>query len=234
MKIEKIKICGIPSIIWGSVSNRVYLYIHGQGGCKEEAENFAKIACKYSYQVVSIDLPMHGERSEEKDCFDPMSIVPELTSIMEYAKSNWTQISLFANSIGAWFSMLSFENEKIEKSLFVSPLIDMHQFISKMMTCENVSESQLEQELIIHTSFGRTLSWEYLLYVKKHPITKWNTPTKILYGEYDELTEYNIVEKFSQHFRCDLTVIENGEHWFHTEEQLKILHNWVENSFKDS
>jgi len=227
METKKIKIRGIPSIIWGSTSNKVYLYIHGQGGCKEEAETFVKIACHYSWQVLSIDLPAHGERKVEKNCFDPWHTVPELISIMEYAKSRWTQIALFANSIGAWFSMLSFQNEKIEKSLFVSPILDMKQLISKMMLWANVSEAQLERELIIPTSFGQTLSWEYLLYAKKHSITQWNIPTRILYGEHDELIDYNVVKKFAQHFGCNLTVMENGEHWFHTQEQLVILNDWV-------
>jgi pimeloyl-ACP methyl ester carboxylesterase len=230
METKKIKIHAIPAIIWGSTSSRVYLYIHGQSGCKEEAETFAQIACHYSCQVLSIDLPAHGERTDEKNNFDPWHIVPELISVMEYAKSHWTQVSLFANSLGVWFSMLSFENEKIERSLFVSPVLDMKQLISKMMIWANVSELQLERELIIPTSFGQTLSWEYLSYAKRHPITKWNIPTKILYGEHDELIDYDVVEKFAQQFGCDLTVMKNGEHWFHTQEQLGILSDWVRNS----
>ncbi len=95
METEKIKIHGIPSIIWGSTSSKVYLYIHGQGGYKEEAETFAKIACHNSWQVLSIDLPAHGERTVEKNCFDPWHTVPELISVMEYAKSQWSQIALF-------------------------------------------------------------------------------------------------------------------------------------------
>jgi pimeloyl-ACP methyl ester carboxylesterase len=99
-----------------------------------------------------------------------------------------------------------------------------------MMIWANVSELQLERELIIPTSFGQTLSWEYLSYAKRHPITKWNIPTEILYGEHDELIDYDVVEKFAQQFGCNLTVMKNGEHWFHTQEQLGILSDWVRNS----
>ena len=35
---------------------------------------------------------------------------------------------------------------------------------------------------VIKTSFGQTLSWEYLSYVGKHQIN-WTIPTDILYGE---------------------------------------------------
>jgi len=66
---------------------------------------------------LSIDLPEHGERKRGADSFDPWHVVPELLSVMEYIEGQWTHISLFANSIGAWFSMLGFENEPLEKSL---------------------------------------------------------------------------------------------------------------------
>ena len=33
----------------------------------------------------------------------------------------------------------------------------------------------------------------------------------------------DIIKNFSNKFNCDLTILENGEHYFHTEEQLKFL-----------
>ena len=35
------------------------------------------------------------------------------------------------------------------------------------------------------------------------------------------------MESFAHKFKCDLTVLKNGEHWFHTEKQLEILSDWV-------
>ena len=109
---EKVKINNIPLIVWGEKSERVFLYVHGQGGNKEEAEGFSKVAEEKGFQVLSMDLPGHGERKSEIENFNPWSVVPELTSITEYAKINWKSISLFAGSIGAYFSMLAFKNEK--------------------------------------------------------------------------------------------------------------------------
>lgn len=228
MKRRIIQIQGIPAIIWGTSSKRLYLYIHGQGGCKEEAEVFANIACRHGWQALSIDLPEHGDRKSESDSFDPWHIIPELSAVMEYAKCRWGHISLFASSIGAWFSMLSFGNEQIKNCLFVSPVLDMKQFISNMMNWANVSEARLKQELFIPTSFGQTLSWEYWEYALNHPITKWKAPTQILYGGNDNLIEHDIVERFTHKFNCDLTVMENGEHWFHTEQQIDVLCRWAE------
>ncbi|HFC9113414.1 TPA: alpha/beta fold hydrolase [Enterococcus faecium] len=74
----------------------------------------------------------------------------------------------------------------------------------------------------------QTLSWEYWEYASNHPITKWEVPTQILYGENDNLIERDIVNRFSQKFNCNLTVMENGEHWFHTEHHMDVLCRWAE------
>lgn len=223
---------GIPAIIFGVPSRKIYLYIHGQGGNKEEAQSIAKVICRYGYQVLSIDLPEHGERKCEIDSFDPWHIVPELTDVMEFVKVHWERVSLFANSIGAWFSMLNFGNECLDNCLFVSPVLDMKQLILKMMGWANVTEEQLKKELIIPTTFGQTLSWRYWEYALSHPITKWEVPTKILYGGSDNLIDRDIVEHFAHKFHCGLDVMESGEHWFHTEEQLKAMRKWLITNLK--
>ena len=65
MKTEALKIKGVPALVWGEPADRLYLYIHGKLGCKEEAEAFARIACLKGWQVMSFDLPGHGERQGE-------------------------------------------------------------------------------------------------------------------------------------------------------------------------
>lgn len=230
---KKIRIDGIPAIVLGGPSKKVYLYVHGQNGDKEEAYRIAEIMCRYGYQVLSVDLPEHGERMNEIDSFDPWHIVPELNTVMQFAKEHWNRISLFANSIGVWFSMISFCNECLDNCLFVSPVLDMRRLISKMMNWANVSEEQLKQERIIPTTFGQTLSWEYWEYALSHPIEKWKIPTKILYGENDNLIDRDIVQYFAQKFHCGLTVMENGEHWFHTQEQLEIMQKWLNQSVRN-
>lgn len=230
---EKIKINDIPAILWGKPSRNVYLYIHGQGGNKEEASGAAEMICGYDYQILSIDLPEHGERKSERNSFDPWHIVPELTDVMEFAKNDWESIALFANSIGAWFSMLSFGSERLENCFFVSPVVDMKQLILRMMSWANVSEQQLKKERSIPTTFGQTLSWEYWEYVLFHPITKWESPTKILYGENDNLIDRDGVERFAYKFHCSLEIMKNGEHWFHREEQIEVMQRWICKNIRD-
>ncbi len=227
MIIQQMLIGNIPSILWGNNSSRLYLYVHGQGGYKEEASFLAENICAKGWQVLSFDLPGHGERKDEKSSFDPWHIIPELDLIMKYVKRHWKQRALYANSIGAWFSMLAFKQEKFESCLFVSPVLDMKQLVLKMMGWANVTEEQLSKEKIIPTSFGQTLTWEYWQYVVRHPILKWNTPTRILYGEHDDMIDYSSIKDFAKKFHCQITVMADGEHWFHTEQQMNFLKLWI-------
>lgn len=231
MKKKKIQIKHIPTIIWGETSEKLYLYIHGQGGNKEEAEALGKIVCPNGWQVLSFDLPEHGERSAETDKFDPWHVIPELKDIINYAKLKWNTLSLYANSIGAWFGMKSFENEQFERCLFVSPILDMNRVIDNMMKWASVTEKQLEEEKIIPTEFGQSLSWEYLQYARNNPIIRWESPTNILYADKDNMTELYVVNDFAERFKCKLTIMENGEHWFHTPVQLNFLNSWITGNF---
>ena len=123
--------------------------------------------------------------------------------------------------------MLSFKENTLDNCLFISPVLDMKRLMIKMMAWANITEIRLKQEQIIPTSFGQTLSWEYWRFVLSHPITIWTVPTSILYGENDNLIEYENVKQFADKFQCDLLVMEQGEHWFHTDDQIKFMCNWL-------
>ena len=73
--------------------------------------------------------------------------------------------------------------------------------------------------------FGETLSWEYLCFVRNNPI-EWNVPTDILYAENDFLTSLETMTNFANKTNSSLTIMKNGEHYFHTEEQMNFLDNW--------
>ena len=227
MKEERFTIQNIPSILYGDSSENLFLHIHGKMGCKEEAGRFANIVCPEGYQVLSIDLPGHGERTGEMERFVPWKVVPELQAVYANTQKRWKKISLYANSIGAYFSLLALRDAKSEKSLFVSPILDMEKLIRDMMGWAGVTQEQLKEAGEIPTAFGETLSWNYLTYAEEHRITKWDSPTAILYAGHDHLTARETVDDFAKRFGCTVTVMENGEHWFHTEEQLAVLDAWL-------
>lgn len=104
MKTQKLEISGIPALLYGKESRKVYLYVHGKMGCKEEALPFAELACPAGYQVLAVDLPEHGERRGSSEKLLPWVAVPELEAVYFYAAERWKNVSLRATSIGAWFS----------------------------------------------------------------------------------------------------------------------------------
>ena len=89
-------------------------------------------------------------------------------------------------------------------------------------------EAELAEKLEISTTFGETLSWKYLCYVREHPVS-WKIPTRILYGEKDDLTSMETIKAFAKKNNAELTVMPGGEHWFHTKEQMQFLDNWIKN-----
>lgn len=226
MKVEHQLIQGIPVVLYGEGAEKGYLFIHGQGGNKEEAAAFAEITIPLGFQVAGIDLPGHGERKDNLSEFVPWTVVPELKAVLSSLKEHWSEVSLRANSIGAYFSMLAFADEKIVKALFVSPIVDMERLICDMMGWAGVSEDQLRERGEIETSFGQTLSWKYLCWVREHPLTCWDSPTKILYAERDNLTTMKTIKAFADAHTAALAICEQGEHWFHTPPQLKSLRAW--------
>lgn len=226
MKKRYCMIKHIPAIIFGTPSDKVYLFVHGKCGSKEDAQNFAEIACDKGFQVLSFDLPEHGERRDDAEQLVPREVVPELQRVLSYAKQHWQSVSLYAVSIGAYFSLLSFSNEHFANCLFLSPVLDMVALIEKMMGWAAVSPEQLQLEKEIPTDFGEVLSWAYYTYAKEHPINTWNSPTAMLYAGQDNLTDRRTVIDFADIFGCSLQIYEDGEHWFHTDEQLAVLRKW--------
>ena len=232
MKAEKIQIENIPAILYGAESDKLYISIHGKHSRKEEAENFANIAAEHGYQVISFDLPEHGDRVNEPYECTVQNGVHDLNTIYSFVQDRYKSFSLYACSLGAYFSLTAYRDISFERSLFLSPILNMERLIRNMMTWADVSEEELKQKGEIQTSFGEKLSWNYYQYVKEHPIDKWNNRTFILYGANDNLTERTVLNSFSEKFNCDVTIMDNGEHYFHTPEQLDYLDSWIRRAVK--
>ena len=232
MTAERFSIGPIPAVRWGHPSRRGFLYLHGQAGNKEEAAAFAAAAEDAGWQTVSVDLPGHGERLEEETDLVPWRVVPELKTVFSYLGSIWQQTALFGSSLGAWFGLLAYSDASLAGALLLSPVVDMEALIRKMMDWANVSEEHLARAGSISTSFGQTLSWEYLQYARDHPVRRWTAPTAILYGGGDHLTDRETVEDFSRRFSCRLTVEPESGHWFHTPEQLAAVDRWQRESLR--
>ena len=192
------------------------LYIHGKGGSAAEADYYKQL---FSHCDV-IGLEYEG--------FTPWDAGKEIHEAIADLKADHERIILIANSIGAYFSMNAAVEKDVAHAFFISPIVDMEKLITDMMVRAGVTEPDLQDKRIIHTDFGEDLSWEYLCYVRQHPVS-WSIPTDILYGSEDDLTSFDTIAAFARAHHASLTVLDGGGHWFHTEAQMHFLENWIRN-----
>ncbi len=194
--------------------NKAILYVHGKGGNAAEADRYKEI-CQ-GYDIFGLDYKG----------WTPWETKNEILTEFDILAAKNDSVILLANSIGAFFAMNALQERSVEKALFISPVVNMEKLITDMMLWANVNEQRLSEEKEIKTEFGETLSWKYLQYVRTNRIT-WTVPTEILYAGNDNLTSRETIERFCEETNSGLTVMEDGEHWFHTESQLAFLDNWI-------
>ena len=190
---------------------KVILYVHGMGGSPREAERYREVCPGCEVVGVEYDgsFPANA-RDDIRRAYDSMR----------------GEIYVLANSIGAYFTMLALHGRDVAKAFFISPVLDMEGVILGMMRRAGVSEDELRRKGEIVAASGEVLSWEYLSFVRDNPVT-WSIPTEILYAGNDGITSRETVDEFVSKHDVRLTVMENGEHWFHTEEQLAFLDEWL-------
>ena len=193
---------------------RVVIYLHGKGGSAAEAEHYRSLFPQY--EVIGLDYQADT----------PWKAREEFSMFFNALAEKYDNIVLIANSIGAYYAINSGIENLIAKAYFISPIVDMEKLICDMMHWAGVSEKQLEEQKTVHTEFGEDLSWEYLQYVRNNPVN-WSVPTEILYGRNDNMTSLKTMESFAKNHEAGLTVMDNGEHWFHTAEQMNYLDNWI-------
>lgn len=190
------------------------LYIHGKGGTPAEAEQYRPLFP--GWDVVGLAYT----------AATPWEAAAEFPAAFARLTAGRDRVILVANSIGAYFSLCALPQEQLRRAYFISPMVDMEGLILRMMGWAKVSEDELREKGTIPTDFGEPLSWDYLCYVRSHPI-RWTVPTEILYGGRDDLTDRETITAFAEAHGCRLTVMEDGEHWFHTPEQLAFLAAWI-------
>ncbi|MPM16843.1 IS1595 family transposase ISBth19 [bioreactor metagenome] len=218
----------IPAVLWGEQSSKLLIEVHGNLSNKEDTviSMMAERAVQKGYQALSFDLPKHGERANEAYECNPWNCISDLTAVFEFARTLAPDISLFACSMGAYFSLLAYHDFNIKQSLFLSPVVNMERIIQNMMTGFQVSEDRLKKERQIALPIGQTLDWDYYCYVRDNPVCDWSIPTAILYGSDDNVSEWNEIATFSEKYKATVKMLNHGAHYFHTEEQLRVFDAW--------
>lgn len=195
-------------------NNKAVLYVHGKGGNAAEAA---------FYEAIFPECDVMGFDYKAET---PWESIGEFQAEAKRLLSEYDSVVLVANSIGAYFSLLSLADMPIEKAYFISPIANMEKLILDMMQWAGVTEDEIKEKGVIATDFGEDLSWEYLTWVRSHPVS-WHIPTEILYGSEDKLQSVDTIKAFADDIGAGLNIMEQGEHWFHTEEQLRFLREWL-------
>lgn len=190
------------------------IYIHGKDGSAKESERFKPFFS--DYELIGFDYQSKT----------PWEAIDEFGQFFEKHHKRHEQIIIIGNSIGAYFSLHALSNKPIHKAYFISPIVEMETLIKKLMAYENITEMELKRKETICTSKGELLSWQYLSWVREHPIL-WKIPTSVLYGKNDRLQSLEAIQAFADASNADLTIMEDGEHWFNTDEQLAFLDKWI-------
>ena len=188
---------------------KAVVYIHGMGGNAAEAAHYAPLfpGC----DVIGFDY-----RSQT-----PREAKAEFSAYFDGLCKRYDSVSVIAVSLGAYFAMHLADTSRIGRAYFISPVVDMEALILKMMKDADVTEDELCRKKRIGT-----LSWDYLCFVRENPI-RWNVPTQILYGENDTLTALETMTAFAEKLGASVEIMPNGEHWFHTPEQMRFLDEWI-------
>lgn len=81
---QNLKIENIPAILWGDKSDKLFIVVHGNMSNKADdlIVVFAEEATAIGYQVLSFDLPEHGDRKEEAYDCKVQNCVQDLNTIM--------------------------------------------------------------------------------------------------------------------------------------------------------
>jgi len=226
MLVTPTSIHGIPALIWGEPSDRVCLCVHGKMSSKESAEGIARIAAEKGMQTLSFDLPQHGQRKDEPTRCDIWNGVHDLSVVADEVFARWQEVSLYACSLGAYFSLHAYPGRPFRRCLFQSPVLDMEHLIRKMFLWFGITEERLAREKEIDTPID-LMRWDYFQYVLTHPVDAWPIPTSILYGERDDLQSQDVIDTFARRFGCRVTLSEHSEHPFMGPGDGEIIEAWL-------
>ncbi len=140
--------------------NSAIVYVHGRGGSPKEADRYRQLF-RHAYDVIGFDYASAY----------PWEAQLEFPAYFSSLHSRYSKVLLIAQSIGAYFSLVSLSEMPIEKAMIISPIVDMEKLILAMMERAGVTEDELHVRSEIKTPSGERLSWTYLTFAREHPIT---------------------------------------------------------------
>lgn len=227
MKAQYTVLSGLPAVIYGEKTDRALFYVHGKYGCKEEAGGIAALLCPAGYTVLAVDLPAKG------DCL-PWEICPVLDEIIASLRGECSFLALLGVSIGAYFTLLTASVSLADRLLLLSPVVDMVSLIGGMMEEAGIGEEELKEKRTVVSKNGDLLSYDYLIYAREHAEYALPPFVSVLTAENDPLAPPEKAKAFAEKYGAYRVQYPGGEHWFHTEEELRARDLWIRDSLSEN
>lgn len=225
---RRIEISGIPACVWGMASERVIVAIHGNMSSKVDVPiaHLAEHAARVGWQVLSFDLPQHGERKgQDTPCTMPQC-AEDAERVLEFAKANWKKAGVFGVSMGAYVALATITRRPVSFAWLLSPTVEMGKLIDGMMERDGIAPNELQEKGRIQAQSGQIYWWDDYKFAALHA-AKAECPAAILCGAKDEMTSLADMRAFAEKNGCELTVSELSGHWFHTNVDLAALDAWL-------
>ena len=199
---------------------RVAVYIHGLKGSSKEANDYKFL--KGQYDVVGLDYE-DGNPWELKE-----TIQKEFKKLIK----GYQEVIVIANSIGAFYACEYLSDFKIKQAFFISPIVSMLQTIVDLMNLYEIKDRDLKRKKFIKLDNGTMLSYDFYQHVSTED-DHWKVPTEILYGAYDqEIYILSVTEFLENHPLCRLTIKNESEHFFESQEEKLFIKNWIKRLLK--
>lgn len=166
MTVSYIDINGVPAKLFRTENaHSTVLAVHGFGGSKESSaiSGLAERVCPKGVNVLTFDLPAHGERSGGAEQLDPMRCIEEIVAAEKYIRSELTDvIYAFATSFGGMCLLHRIERlpHSFRRIVLRVPAVNM---AYSLFAISKSCDPSLTAEKAKEQGFRITLGREYLV-----------------------------------------------------------------------
>lgn len=226
MELTELEAAGLKAALYGPPADRVWLYVHGKGGCKEEAEDFAALACPRGWQVLAADLPEHGTRRGDGVPLDPWHAGARAAGAVGLCQRAVAAYRPAVHQSGGLVLPAGLRRGASGAGAFRLPggghggAHSGHDGVGRRQRGPTGGGRRA----------GHSLRGDPLLALPPVcprpsgvPLAHSHRPAVRLRGRH---APPDGGRGLRRRFGGALTVLEGGEHWFHTPEQLAALHRW--------
>lgn len=210
MTIEYLDIGGIPAKLYrADDATGTVLAVHGFAGSKESTaiEGLAELACARGLNVLTYDLPAHGERTESADQLNAERCIGEMLAAERYIKQNFGgNMYAFATSFGGMCLLFRLEqaSDSFKRIVLRVPAVNMSTSLVKIASMTDrdfTMEKAREQGFVIRMAKEYRIPYHfYEQLLQCHCLresAKWNDSRILtIYAEHDELVDIADTKEF--------------------------------------